>query len=130
MDDAAWWTGQTPRTASGREWQDSQSRQGRAELVLPGLALREMQGETACFAGTRPVREKKRRLRVLVVISAHPARCTLYSGPGMCQHLHGRQAPLAAKRRGYELGVPRPSWRIPVWEGSRKVPRANHGPCR
>ena len=41
----------TPRTASGREGQDSQSRQGRAELVLPGPALREMQGETACFAG-------------------------------------------------------------------------------
>ena len=45
----------------------------------------------------------------------------------MCHHLHGRQAPLAAKWQGCELGVPRPSWRIPVWEGSRNGRLANYG---
>ena len=46
-----WWTGQTPRARSGKEWQGAQSRQCGAELVLPGPALGEMQGDATCFAG-------------------------------------------------------------------------------
>ena len=41
----------TGRTPSGREWQGAQSRQGGAELVLPGPALGKVQGEAAGLAG-------------------------------------------------------------------------------
>ena len=44
-------TGQTPRAWSRRERQCAQSGQGTTELVLPGPALGEMQGETARLAG-------------------------------------------------------------------------------
>ena len=37
------------------------------------------------------------------------------------------QAPLAAKRQRCELGVPRASWRIPVWAGSRNDSCAPRG---
>ena len=43
--------GQTPAAPSGRRWQDTQSRQGAAELVLPGPASGKMQCETARRAG-------------------------------------------------------------------------------
>ena len=36
--------------ASGREWQGAQFGESAAELVLPGLALWQMQGEAALFA--------------------------------------------------------------------------------
>ena len=39
---------------SGRERRGAQSRQGAIELILPGPALEEMQGETAPFAGEAP----------------------------------------------------------------------------
>ena len=44
-------TGQTPRAWSRRERQCAQSGEGTTELVLPGPALGEMQGETARLAG-------------------------------------------------------------------------------
>ena len=46
-----WRTGQTPRAASGREWQGAQSRQGGAELISPSQLLGEMHGEAAGLAG-------------------------------------------------------------------------------
>ena len=42
---------QTPRAWSRRECQGAQSRQGAAELILPGPALGEMRGDAMCFAG-------------------------------------------------------------------------------
>ena len=42
-----WWGGQAPAALSGRKWQGAQSRQSAAELVLPGPALGQMQGELA-----------------------------------------------------------------------------------
>ena len=44
-------TGQTPRAWSRRERQCAQSGEGTTELVLPGPALRQMQGESARLAG-------------------------------------------------------------------------------
>ena len=41
----------TGRTPSGREWPGAQSRQGSAELILPGPALGKMKGESACLTG-------------------------------------------------------------------------------
>ena len=41
----------TGRTPSGGEWQGAQSGKGSAELVLPGPALGQMQGEAAGLAG-------------------------------------------------------------------------------
>ena len=50
------------RAPSGRERQRAESCQGATELVLPGPALGQMQGE-ANERVSRPAREKKRRLR-------------------------------------------------------------------
>ena len=54
-------------------WHDTQPFQISTELVSPGPALWEMQGEVRRRAErvSRPAREKKRRLRTLVV--AHPS---------------------------------------------------------
>ena len=41
----------TEQAQSGWQLQCPQSRQGAAELILPGPALGKMQGETACLAG-------------------------------------------------------------------------------
>ena len=46
-----WRRGQTPKAASGKERQSSQSGQRTTELVLPGPALGKMQGEAAGRAG-------------------------------------------------------------------------------
>ena len=43
--------GPKAEAASGREWQGAQSGPGAAELVSPGPALGEMQGEAACLGG-------------------------------------------------------------------------------
>ena len=50
--------GQRPWLSSGREWQGAQSRQSAAELVLPGPALGQVQGEAPGLAGepSRPGR--------------------------------------------------------------------------
>ena len=48
---AVGWAVATPAMRSGRKRQGAQSRQGGAELVLPGPALGKMQGEPAGLAG-------------------------------------------------------------------------------
>ena len=56
----------------GRERQGAQSGQGAAELVLPGPALGKVRVRRRAERVSRPVREKKRRLRVLVVTTCSP----------------------------------------------------------
>ena len=69
---------------------------------------------------SRPVREKKRRLRVLVVTTCSPRPMRAVQRARLCAiTCTASQAPLAAKRQGCELGLPRASWRIPVWAGAR-----------
>ena len=46
-----WLKGRTPKAASGRERQGSQSLQGATELVFPGPVLGQMQGEATGLAG-------------------------------------------------------------------------------
>ena len=46
-----WIVWRTDQARSGREWEGAQSRQSAAELVLPGPALGQMQGETPGRAG-------------------------------------------------------------------------------
>ena len=67
-----WWRGQTPRAWSRREWEGAQPRQSSAELGLPGPALGRMQGGRRAVRVRRPAKEKKRRLRVLVVATGLP----------------------------------------------------------
>ena len=68
---------------------------------------------------SRPAREKKRRLRVLVVTTCSPRPIRAVQRARLCAITWtASQAPLAAKRQGCGIGVPWASWRIPVWAGS------------
>ena len=75
---------------------------------------------------SRPAREKKRRLRVLVVTSCSPRpmravqRARLWAITWTAS-----QAALAAKRQGCGICVPWASWRIPAWADSHNEPCAN-----
>ena len=71
---------------------------------------------------SRPAIEKKCRRRVLVVTTCSPRPSRAVQRAITCT---ASQAPLAAKRQGCELGVPRASWRIPVWASSRNGCWAN-----
>ena len=74
---------------------------------------------------SRPVREKKRRLRVLVVTTCSPRpmravqRARLWASTWTAS-----QAALAAKRQGCGIGVPWASWRIPARADSHNDPYA------
>ena len=72
---------------------------------------------------SRPAREKKRRLRVLVVTTCSPRPIRAVQRARLCAITWtASQAPLAAKRQGCGIGVPWASWRIPVWAGSHNDP--------
>ena len=88
--------------ANGRR-QDGEQRaescQGATELVLPRPALGQMQGEAARRAGEPSVREKKRRLRVLVVTSCSPRPIRAVQRARLWAiTCTASQAPLAGKR--------------------------------
>ena len=88
-----------PWARSGWEGQGARSGQGAAELVLPGPGPGKMQGEAACLRVSRPGREKKRRLRVLVVITGSPGPMRVVQWARLCAITWtASQAALAGKR--------------------------------
>ena len=65
---------------------------------------------------SRPVREKKRRRRVLVVTTCSPRPMRAVQRARLWAiTCTASQAALAAKRQGCGIGVPWESWRIPAW---------------
>ena len=132
----------TPTSASGREWQNAQSGQGAAELVLPRPGLGEMQGEAADFAGDAPGHGEEASPEGLgschqfvQSVARRPASQLWASHPvsSTGQALYGRPA-LAGKRPEGIWFSPTPYFRsgmvfsIPAWR--RSVELRNIRRCR
>ena len=72
---------------------------------------------------SRPVREKKRRRRVLVVTTCSPRPMRAVQRARLWAiTCTASQAALAAKRQGCGIGVPWAAWRIPAWADSHNDP--------
>ena len=93
---------------SGRKWQGSQSCQGATELVFPGPALWQVQGEAARRAG-EPSGD------------GEEAASQGLGGHQLLAQTDARRPAIQVMRHhldGQPSGVPWASWRIPAWADS------------